>query len=77
METIQIVIDTKLLQATDRAARRTKRNRSALVRNAIREHLRRLETRTLDERDREGYARHPGADEEVRFREAEAAWPTE
>src|SRR5258708_40274309 len=30
METIQVVIDKKLLQATDQAARRTKRNRSAL-----------------------------------------------
>ena len=44
METVQIVIDKKLLLATDRAARRTKRNRSALVRDALREHLRRLET---------------------------------
>ncbi len=77
METIQIVIDTKLLKATDRAARRTKRNRSALVRDALREHLRSLETRALEERDREGYTRHPGADEDVRIWEAEAAWPTE
>ena len=41
METIQVVIDKKLLHATDQAARRTKRNRSALVRDALREHLRR------------------------------------
>ena len=40
METIQIVLDKGLLQATDRAARRMKRNRSALVREALREHLR-------------------------------------
>ena len=43
METVQMVLDKKLLQATDRAARQTKRNRSALVRDALREHLRRLE----------------------------------
>ena len=36
----QIVLDKKLLQDTDQAARRTKRNRSALVRDALREHLR-------------------------------------
>ena len=45
METIQIVLDKGLLQATDRAARRMKRNRSALVREALREHLERLEVR--------------------------------
>ena len=77
MKTIQIVIDTKLLQATDRAARRAKRNRSALVRDAISEHLRNLEMRALEERDRQGYARRPGAHEEARNWEAEAAWPTE
>jgi metal-responsive CopG/Arc/MetJ family transcriptional regulator len=54
METVQIVLDKRLLQATDRAARRLKRNRSALVREALREHLRRLEVRTREERDREG-----------------------
>ena len=42
METIHLVLDTKLLQATDRAARRTKLNRSALIREAIRSHLQRL-----------------------------------
>jgi len=31
MEIVQIVLDKKLLRATDQAARRTKRNRSALV----------------------------------------------
>src|ERR1035441_9365167 len=49
METIQVVLDTKLLQATDRAALRTKRNRSALIRDALREHLRSLEIRALEE----------------------------
>jgi len=77
METIQIVLDEKLLKATDRAARRTKRNRSALVRDALREHLQRLEVLSMEERDREGYARHPQSAEEARDWEAEAAWPAE
>jgi hypothetical protein len=54
-ETIQVVFDSKLLRATDRAAGRTKLNRSALIRNAVREHLRRLEIQELEERDRKGY----------------------
>jgi metal-responsive CopG/Arc/MetJ family transcriptional regulator len=77
METVQIVLDKKLLQATDQAARRTKRNRSALVRDALREHLLRLEIRGKEERDREGYARKSGAPDELLLWEKEAAWPAE
>lgn len=77
METVQIVLDKKLLQATDRAARRTKRNRSALVRDALREHLRRLETSALEERDRHGYSAQGEEITDSRLWEAEAAWPPE
>jgi metal-responsive CopG/Arc/MetJ family transcriptional regulator len=77
METIQIVLDKALLHATDQAARRTKRNRSALVRDALREHLRRLEVRAKEERDREGYSRQPHTADESLDWEAEAAWPAE
>ena len=77
METVQIVLDKKLLHATDQAARRTKLNRSALVREALREHLRRLEVRACEERDREGYSRQPQTHEESHLWEAEAVWPAE
>jgi hypothetical protein len=77
MEIVQIVLDKKLLHAADQAAKRTKRNRSALVRDALREHLRRLELRASEERDRQGYLRHSLADAEARGWEAEAAWPEE
>jgi metal-responsive CopG/Arc/MetJ family transcriptional regulator len=36
------VLDTKLLKATDLAARRQKVNRSALIRHALQQHLKRL-----------------------------------
>ena len=77
METIQIVLDEKLLKAADLAARRTKRNRSALMRDALREHLRTLELRAKEERDREGYARHHQGKDEGEMWEAGAAWPQE
>ena len=75
METVQIVLDKNLLQAADQAARRTKQNRSALVREALREHLQILEVRASEERDRKGYAQQP-MDESRRW-EAEAVWPAE
>ena len=77
MQIVQIVLDKKLLQAADQAARRTKRNRSALVRDALREHLRSLELRAREERDRQGYSRHSQAELEAQGWEAEAAWPQE
>lgn len=77
METIQIVLDKSLLQAADQAARRTKRNRSALVRDALREHLRALEIREKEDRDRQGYARRPQSKNESRAWAAEASWPEE
>jgi len=77
METIQIVVDKKLLQATDQAARRTNRNRSALVRDALREHLRSLAVREREEHDRRGYASRPQKADDSRVWEAEATWPEE
>ena len=77
MQVIQIVLDKRLLQAADQAAKRTRKNRSALVRDALREHLQRLEIRAQEERDRQGYAQKPHAREETLAWEAEAAWPQE
>jgi len=77
METVQIVLDKELLQAADRVARRTKRNRSALVRDALREHLRRLEIHSREMRDRDGYAKQPQAHQEAHLWEAESVWPAE
>ncbi len=77
MEIVQIVLDKKLLQAADQAARLTRRNRSALVRDALREHLRRLELRVSEERDRQGYSQQSPADPETLGWESEAIWPEE
>ncbi|HSZ62417.1 MAG TPA: ribbon-helix-helix domain-containing protein [Terriglobales bacterium] len=77
MQIVQIVLDEKLLHAADRAAKRTRRNRSALVRDALREHLRRLELLASEERDRQGYSRNPQAGADARGWEAEAVWPEE
>ena len=75
METIQVVLDAKLLRAADLAARRQKVNRSALIRQALQEHLRRLRTVDLEERDRRGYQAQPQRLEEYLPWEETAAWP--
>ena len=75
METIQVVLDTKLLKATDLAAKRHKVNRSALIRQALQQHLKRLRELELEERDRRGYLAQPQQEEEYRIWEDAAAWP--
>jgi metal-responsive CopG/Arc/MetJ family transcriptional regulator len=75
METIQVVLDTKLLKATDVAAKRQKLNRSALVRDALRQHLKRLRELELEEQDRRGYLAKPQREDEFRLWEEAAAWP--
>ena len=76
METIQVVIDEKLLQASDRAAKRAKLNRSELVRLALREHLQRIQILEAEQRDQLGYEKLPQSrvTEETAW-EAEAVWP--
>jgi metal-responsive CopG/Arc/MetJ family transcriptional regulator len=75
MSTIQVVLDTKLLKATDLAAKRQKVNRSALIRRALEEHLKRLRELELEAQDRRGYAAKPQREEEFRLWEDAAAWP--
>ena len=77
METIQVVLDSQLLRATEEAARRTKLNRSALIREALRAHLKNLETRERELRDRKGYEAGPRDSGDLSGWEAEASWPEE
>jgi len=75
VETIQVVLDAKLLKAADTAAKRQKVNRSALIRQALEAHLKRLHVLDLEERDRRGYQTRPQRVEEYRPWEEIAAWP--
>ena len=75
MQTIQVVLDEKLLKATDTVAKREKINRSALIRKALEEHLKRLAIRDLEESDRRGYNAKPQRKEEYLPWEDAAVWP--
>jgi metal-responsive CopG/Arc/MetJ family transcriptional regulator len=75
METIQVVLDTRLRKAADAAAKRQKLNRSALVQQALQEHLKRLHVLELEERDRRGYEARPQGTKPARVWERAAVWP--
>jgi metal-responsive CopG/Arc/MetJ family transcriptional regulator len=77
METVQVVLGKELVRAADRAARKHRINRSALIRDALREHLKRLAARQRERRDREGYEANPGGRTEFRAWDRVAEWPDE
>ena len=77
MVTIQVVLDSDLLRDADQAAKRANVNRSALVRDALREHLRRMRIQDLERRDRQGYERHPDTDDELVGWGGAASWGDE
>lgn len=75
MQTIQVVMDKKLLKAADLAAKRQHVNRSALIRQALERHLRYLRDLELEERHRLAYLAQPQREEEYRVWEDIASWP--
>lgn len=77
MEAIKIVLASKLLGAVDLAARRARVSRSALIRDALREHLRRIEIREMERLERESYIRQPQDLAETEAWERVASWPSE
>ena len=75
VETIQVVIEGELLRHVDRVARRLKLNRSALIREALRRHLKELHVRSREEADRRGYERRPENGDALNVWAAVASWP--
>ena len=75
METIRVVLDAKLLKEVDIAAKRRGLNRSALIRQALQEHLKRPHVLDLEARDRRGYQARSQRVEEYLPWEETAAWP--
>jgi metal-responsive CopG/Arc/MetJ family transcriptional regulator len=75
VETIQVVLEGDLLRRVDRAARRLKLNRSALIREALRQHLKQLQLRGREEADRRGYQRDPEDADGLSAWDGVASWP--
>jgi metal-responsive CopG/Arc/MetJ family transcriptional regulator len=75
VKTIQVVLDSKLLKATDHPAKRQQVNRSSLIRQALLRYLKHLHELELEEQDRRGYLAHPQRKEELHIWEKAAVWP--
>ncbi len=75
MATIQVVLDDALLQIADRFAKQQRVNRSALIREALRAHLKKLRYQELERQERDAYERQPDDLDEVARWERVADWP--
>jgi metal-responsive CopG/Arc/MetJ family transcriptional regulator len=74
MRTVQMTLDTDLVAAVDRAARRLGTSRSAFTREALRAALRRLQEKSLELKHREGYRWRPVKRGEFSAWETEQVW---
>ena len=75
IQVVQVVLDKELLRAANRVAKKARVNRSALIRQALRDYLKRLQKKELELRDRSGYLARPDSEAEALLWEREAAWP--
>ncbi|MFZ5469624.1 MAG: CopG family ribbon-helix-helix protein [Myxococcota bacterium] len=74
MKAVQILMDERLLGALDRSAKRTRRDRSKLVREAIASYLAAEEAREKDRRLIDAYKKQPLTREELDWLGA-GEWP--
>ena len=75
MKPIQILIDEPLLARLDAHEDVRRDGRSAVLRRAAAEYLRRHRARAVAEAYRRAYGKHKGLGEEYRGWPGEAAWP--
>ncbi len=77
MKTVQMTLEDELVKSVDQAAKKLHTTRSAFTRLALKDALRNLKTRQLEEKHREGYLSHPTSKSEWGVWEKEQAWGDE
>ena len=77
MKAVQFTIDDELLRRIDSHATTKKQGRSAFLRAAAIEYLRRQRSKDIREAYRAGYEKHPPAPDEFFVAPGAQAWPDE
>jgi metal-responsive CopG/Arc/MetJ family transcriptional regulator len=77
MKTVQMTLEDELVKSVDLAAKRLHTTRSAFTRSALKEALRNLKVKQLEEKHRQGYLSHPASKAEAAVWEKEQAWGDE
>ena len=74
MKTIQMTLEEDLLREVDRTVRKLRTTRSGLIRTSLRQYLKTVSERALENQHREGYARRPVHEGEFDIWEPEQEW---
>ena len=77
MKTIQMTMESELVERVDERVKRLGTTRSAFTREALKDALRRLDEKELEARHIEGYRRDPATHGEFETPEADHAWGDE
>ncbi len=74
MRTIQMTLDDNLVEDVDKLVKKLKTTRSAFARKALREAIKRVNIRALENKHKKGYERYPIAKTEFSVWESEQEW---
>jgi metal-responsive CopG/Arc/MetJ family transcriptional regulator len=77
MRTVQMTLEDSLVKSVDQAVKKLHTTRSAFARLALKDALRNLKTKQLEDQHRKGYLAHPVTRDEVGVWEKEQAWGDE
>jgi metal-responsive CopG/Arc/MetJ family transcriptional regulator len=75
MKTVQLTLDEPLVAEVDEVVKKLGTSRSAFTREALRAALARRRSEALEDRQRQGYERHPVKSSEVDVWEEAQVWP--
>ncbi len=74
MRTIQMTLDDDLVEAVDRLVKKLKTTRSAFARKALREAIKQVNIKSLENKHKRGYERYPAGKSEFSVWESEQEW---
>jgi metal-responsive CopG/Arc/MetJ family transcriptional regulator len=74
MITIQMTLDEELLKTVDIKRRQLKKTRSQFIRESLRQMLKDIQIKELEDQHKEGYVKHPVNSEEFDIWENEQVW---
>ena len=74
MRTIQMTLDDELVEAVDELVKKLKTTRSAFARKALREAIKQVNIKALENKHKKGYERHPVSKAEFSVWESEQEW---
>ena len=74
MRTIQMTLDDELVETVDKLVKKLKTTRSAFTRKALREAIKQVNIKTLENKHKKGYERYPVGKIEFSIWESEQEW---